>query len=368
MTIPICVLITLVVMKLTNMSFNMMKLGGIAASIGLVIDDAIVVVEAMCHRIGAGRPRLEAIHEAMGEILTALVGSTLTPVVVFLPLTFLDGMPGVFFRALGLTMVVTLLVSLLLAVTLTPTLAAWLIRGRTTSGATGEEAGFVLRPVLRIYEWLVRAALRNAWLVLLGCVLIFVAGILVYRQLDTGFLPDFDEGGFVMDYTAIPGTSLAETSRILDEAEKSISTNEDVEGYSRRLGEQLGPFITEPYQGDYLIKLKAKRKHSTDQVLAQMRQDFDQRFPQVNWDFHGFLDDLVGDIQEAPNPVEVYLYSPDMNWLEQTAPKVEDEIKKVPGVVDTFDGLTKPGRPSTCACVRWTPCVSACPRKTLPTP
>ncbi len=342
-TIPLCVLMTLVVMKLTNMTFNMMTLGGIAASIGLIIDDAIVVVEAMCHRIAAGRPRLEAIHEAMGEILRALVGSTLTPVVVFLPLTFLDGMPGVFFRALGLTMVVSLLVSLLLAVTVSPSLAAWLIRGRTTSAASGEEAGFLLRRVLRIYEWLVRAALRNAGLVLLGCALVFVVGVLIYQQLATGFLPNFDEGGFVMDFTAIPGTSLAETSRVLDEAEKSISTNEDVEGYSRRLGDQLGPFITEPYQGDYLIKLKAKRKHSTDEVLALMRHDFNQRFPQVNWDFHGFLDDLVGDIQQAPNPVEVYLYSPDKSWLEQTAPRVEDDIKKIPGIVDTFNGLTETG-------------------------
>jgi CzcA family heavy metal efflux pump len=342
-TIPICVLATVVIMKVTHMSFNMMTLGGIAASIGLIIDDAIVVVEAMCHRIAAGRPRLEGIHEAMGEISKALVGSTLTPVVVFLPLAWLDGMPGVFFRALALTMVVSLLVSLILAVTLTPSLAVWLIRGRTTSASTGEEAGFLLKRILPIYETSVRWALQNAWLTLLGCVFIFGAGIFIYHQLGTGFLPDFDEGGFVMDYTAIPGTSLAETSRILDEAEKSISTNEDVEGYSRRLGDQLGPFITEPYQGDYLIKLKAHRKHSTEQVLALMRHDFDQRFPQVNWDFHGFLDDLVGDIQQAPNPVEINLLSPDQNWLEQTAPRVENEIKKIPGIVDTFDGLTETG-------------------------
>jgi multidrug efflux pump subunit AcrB len=185
--------------------------------------------------------------------------------------------------------------------------------------------------------------LRNAGLVLLACALVFIGGVLIYRQLATGFLPDFDEGGFVMDFTAIPGTSLEETSRVLNEAEKSISTNEDVEGYSRRLGEQLGPFITESYQGDYLIKLKAHRQHSTAEVLALMRHDFDQRFPQINWDFHGFLDDLVGDIQQAPNPVEVYLFSPDTKWLEQTAPRVEDDIKKIPGIVDTFNGLTETG-------------------------
>ncbi len=342
-TIPISVLITFVVMKIAGMSFNMMTLGGIAASIGLIIDNAIVVVEAMCHRIAAGRPRLEGIYEAMGEISTALVGSTLTPVVVFLPLAYLNGMAGVFFRALGLTMVVTLLVSLLLAVTLTPSLAALLIRGRTKSASTGEEAGFLLKRVLRIYEGAVRWALRWPWLTLLTCGLILLAAVFIFRQLETNFLPDFDEGGFVMDYTAIPGTSLQETSRILDEAEKSISTNADVEGYSRRLGDQLGPFITEPYQGDYLIKLKAGRNHTTEEVLDQMRHDFDQRFPQVNWDFHGYLDDLMGDLQMAPDPVEINLFSPDNNWLAQTAPRVEAEIKAIPGVVDTFDGLTETG-------------------------
>jgi CzcA family heavy metal efflux pump len=342
-TIPISVLITFVVMKIAGMSFNMMTLGGIAASIGLIIDNAIVVVEAMCHRIAAGRPRLHGIHEAMGEILTALVGSTLTPVVVFLPLAYLGGMTGMFFRALGLTMVVSLLVSLLLAITLTPSLAAWLIRGRTQAATTGEEAGFLLRRVLRIYEVAVRWALRHAWLTLLACGLIFIASLFIYRQLETGFLPDFDEGGFVMDYVAKPGTSLAETSRVLDEAEKSIKANPDVQGYSRRLGTQLGPFITEPYVGDYLIKLKANRKHTTEQVLDEMRHDFNRRFPIIRWDFHGYLDDLMGDLQMAPDPIEIKLFSPDLAWLEKTAPRVEAQIKQIPGAVDTFDGLTVTG-------------------------
>jgi len=342
-TIPISVLATFVVIKLLGMSFNMMTLGGVAASIGLIIDDAIVVVEAMCHKLAAGRPRLEGIHEAMSEILHALIGSTLTPVVVFFPLIFLDGMPGVFFRALGLTMMVSLLVSLLLAVTLTPSLAAWLIRGRTKSVATGEEAGFVLKPVLRIYEIAVRFALRHAWLTLLMCLFVLTGGVFIYCELETDFLPTFDEGGFVMDINAPPGTSLAESSRVLDQIEKSIHTNADVEGYSRRLGTQLGPFITEPYVGDYLVKLKANRRHSTDEVLNQMRQDFDVRFPMVRLVFHGFLDDLVGDLQMAPDPVEINLFSPDMKWLQATAPRVEDEIKKIPGVVDTFNGLTETG-------------------------
>ncbi|HLZ55183.1 MAG TPA: efflux RND transporter permease subunit [Verrucomicrobiae bacterium] len=339
-TIPISVLITFVAMKLAHMSFNMMTLGGIAAAIGLIIDNAIVVVEAMCHRIAAGRPRLEGIQEAIGEIFYALIGSTLTPVVVFLPLAFLTGVAGVFFRALALTMVVSLLTSLVLALTLTPSLAAWLIRGHKPAG---EEGGFLLKRVLRIYEVAVRRALRHSWLTMLACGLILVASYFVYQQLETDFLPKFDEGGFVIDYNAPPGTSLTETSRQLDEAEAIIRANPDVESYSRRLGTQLGLFITEPYSGDFLVKLKPNRKHTTEEVKARFRHEFNERLPAIRWDFPGILTDLIGDLQLTPNPIEIKLFSPDLKWLELTAPRVEEQIKSINGVVDTFDGLTETG-------------------------
>ena len=339
-TIPISVLITFVAMKLAGMSFNMMTLGGIAASIGLIIDNAIIVVEAMCHRIASGSPRLAGIQEAMREILTALIGSTLTPVVVFLPLTFLSGLAGVFFRALGMTMVVSLLVSLLLALTLTPSLAGWLIRGRIQAG---EESGRVLRPILRVYESAVRWALRHTGLTLLACAAIALGALFVYRQLQTGFLPQFDEGGFNIDFAALPGTSLAEASRELDQAERIIRADPDVQAYSRQLGTQLGPFLSEPNVGSFLIKLKPDRKHTTEQVLDQLRAEFDQRFPMIRWDFKGFLTDLVGDLQLAPYPVEIRLFSPNLKWLEKTAPRVEAQIKKIPGLVDTFDGLVVSG-------------------------
>jgi CzcA family heavy metal efflux pump len=346
-TIPITVLMTLIAMKMVGMSFNMMTLGGIAASIGLLIDDAIIVVEAMCVKIAAGRPRLAGIQEAIGEILTPLVGSTLTPVVVFIPLAFLSGVAGVFFRALALTMVVSLLTSLVLALTLTPSLAAWFIRDHGKmehDRAPGNlDGGFLLTRVIRLYERALRAALRFRCLTLLACAAVLVSAVFIYWHLESDFLPDFDEGGFIIDYNAPPGTSLTETSRQLDAAERILSANPDVESYSRRLGAELGMFITEPYRGDFAVKLKRDRTHSTEEVIAGLRHAFNEQFPAFRWDFPGILTDVIGDLQMTPEPVEIKLFSPDLNWLKQTAPRVEAEIKKIPGIVDTFDGLTETG-------------------------
>jgi CzcA family heavy metal efflux pump len=346
-TIPISVLITFVAMKLAGMSFNMMTLGGIAASIGLIIDDAIVVVEAIYSKIAAGRPRLVAIQEAIGEILRPIISSTLTPVVVFIPLAFLSGITGVFFRALALTMVVSLLTSLVLALSLTPSLAAWFIRDREKlehgHAPKNLDGGFLLSRVIRIYERALRAALRFRWITLLACGAVVVSSVFIYRQLDSDFLPAFDEGGFVIDFWAPPGTSLTETSRQLDAAEKILSANPDVEGYSRRLGAEMGMFVTEAYRGDFAVKLKRDRKHSTDEVIAELRHTYNEQFPAFRWDFPGILADVIGDLQLTPDPVEIKIFSPDLNWLKQTAPRVEEEIKKIPGVVDTFNGLTETG-------------------------
>ena len=345
-TIPITVLITLIAMKLLGMSFNMMTLGGIAASIGLLIDNAIIVVEAMCVKIAAGRPRLAGIQEAIGEILTPLIGSTLTPVVVFIPLAFLSGVTGVFFRSLALTMVVSLLTSLVLALTLTPSLAAWFIRdkkfkpGEVTKNPDG---GWLLTRVIRIYERALRVALRFRWVTLLACGAVLVSSVFIYRQLDSDFLPAFDEGGFIIDFWAPPGTSLTETSRQLAAVEKILSANPDVESYSRRLGSELGPFVTEAYRGDFAVKLKPARKHSTQEVIAGLRHTYNEQFPAFRWDFPGILTDVIGDLQMTPDPVEIKLFSPDLKWLKEVAPRVEEEIKKIPGIVDTFDGLTETG-------------------------
>ena len=258
-------------------------------------------------------------------------------------------MAGVFFRALALTMVVSLLTSLVLALTLTPSLAAWFIRDREKlehGHAPGEsrKAAFCFdarHPPLRTRRARGVAAFAGSrcWPAA-GC---SSSAVFIYRQLETDFLPEFDEGGFVIDYWSPPGTSLTETSRQLDEAEEILRANPDVESYSRRLGAELGLFITEPYRGDFLVKLKPNRKHTTEEVIADLRHEFNERFPTIRWEFPGILTDLVGDLQLTPEPIEIKLFSPDLEWLKQNAPRVEAEIQKVPGVVDTFDGLTETG-------------------------
>ncbi len=346
LVIPVTVLVTLLAMKLTGMSFNLMTLGGIAAAIGLVIDDAIVVVEAIHTKRQAGMSSVEAIQSGITEILRPLVGSTLTPVVVFVPLAFLQGVTGVFFRALALTMVVALLTSLALAVTLTPSLASSLLsfgKKKKEGKASKPEAGPLLGRVIHIYETVVRAALEHPGLTMAACALILVLGFVLYTGLKSEFLPPMDEGGFIIDYLTPPGTSLAETHRQLRYAEDIIRATPELESYSRRTGAQLGLFITEPNNGDFLLKLKPDRKRTTEQVLEDLRAKLNAALPDIIWEFPGILGDLIGDLMYAPQPIEVRLFSTDADYLKKKAPEVEEKLSKVRGVVDTFNGLIGTG-------------------------
>ncbi len=343
LVIPVTVLITLVSMKFTGLTFNLMTLGGIAAAIGLVIDDAIVVVEAVHTKLMTGMSRFDAIEAGIGEIFRPLVGSTLTPVVVFIPLAFLDGITGVFFRALAMTMVVSLLTSLALAVTLTPSFAAWLIRSEGDAAGQHVEHGPLLQRVIALYERSLRPALRHPWQIMGVCGGILIVGVFVYGRLDSEFLPPMDEGGFVIDYFTPPGTSLQETNRQLLQAEAILHTVPEVESYSRRTGARLALAIAEPNTGDFLVKLRTNRKRSTDDVIAELRHRFNTELPGLNWEFPGILGDLIGDLMWAPAPVEVKLYSTDQAWLERKAPEVAAQLEHIQGVVDVFDGLVYTG-------------------------
>ena len=345
--IPVTVLFTLIAMSLLDMSFNLMTLGGIAAAIGLIIDDAIVVTEAIYAKLASGRSRLEAVEEAVSEILMPLIGSTLTPVVVFVPLAFLDGVPGVFFRALAMAMAVALLASLLLAVTLTPALAGAFIRVRRAenSGATHtqEDFGLLMRTVIRVYEFCVRTALKNSWIVPGLCALMVLGSVAMYWRLSSDFLPEMDEGGFVIDYVAPSGTSLTETHRALLEVEGILKQTPEVESFSRRTGVALGYQLVEPNTGDFLVKLKSDRTRKTKTVIAELREKLSISQPQIEWEFPGILSDLIGDLTYSPEPVEVKLLSEDLDFLKKKAPLIKAKIRRVDGIVDEKDGLVITG-------------------------
>jgi CzcA family heavy metal efflux pump len=344
LAIPVTILVTMAGMHLFHMSFNLMSLGGIAAAIGMVIDDAIVIVESLYAKICAGHAPRRAALLAVREVGVPLIGSTLTPVVVFIPLTYLDGVPGVFFRALALTMVIALLTSLVLAVTLTPSLGSMLIRARRgpVQGEL-EQGGPILQRIIGGYERVLRYALHHLGLSTICIVAVIATGVFLYSRLETDFLPAQDEGAFVLDYFSRPGTSLAETDRMLRHVEEILRETPEVQSYSRRTGARLALAIAEPNTGDFLVKLRPKRQRSTDDVVDELRDRINAAEPALQTEFPGVLGDLIGDLTWSPNPIEIKIFTSDTEKLKRLAKQIASAIETVPGVVDVIDGLIVAG-------------------------
>ncbi|HEY6660732.1 MAG TPA: efflux RND transporter permease subunit, partial [Pyrinomonadaceae bacterium] len=340
LVIPVTVLVTFLAMWLARLSFDLMTLGGVAAAIGLVIDDAIVVVENIYTHISRGQSRREAVQSAVSEITVPIIGSTITPVVVFLPLTLLTGVTGVFFRSLALTMSVALLTSLVLALAFTPVLAERFVRAKRANDPENEEThGRFLGAIIRRYESVLGFALDNRWVVLITILVVLAGSYVLYRSLGSEFLPEFDESAFVLDYLAPSGSSLAETDRMLQHVEEMLLKTPEVESYSRRTGLEMGLFVTEPNTGDFAVKLKPGHKRSTEEVIADLREQIAEAEPALEVEFVGILPDVIGDLQGNPEPIEVKLFSEDAAALQAKADEVEASIKKVPGVVDTLSGV-----------------------------
>jgi CzcA family heavy metal efflux pump len=342
--IPVAVLCAVVFMKLYNMSFNLMTLGGLAACIGVVIDDAIVMVENISVHMAMGQSGQDASSNAIAELTPALIGSTLTPIVVFVPLVFLGGITAVFFRALAMTLVTALIASLLLAVLFTPVLARLLIRTRkkeeaavSVEAAEAKSEGRMMRRLTATYERALAWSLRHVGVVLAGAAVILLVSVGIYYQLGSGFLPEMDEGAFVLDYVMPSGTSLQETDRVLRHIETMLHDTPEVESYSRRTGAQLGLAIAEPNTGDFLIKLKKDRKRSLDAVTDELRDQIRKAHPALDIEFPHILEDLVSDLASAPQPIEVKIYNDDPKVYLDLAGKVEEWLKKVPGVVDVVN-------------------------------
>lgn len=360
LVIPVTVLVTFLAMWLAGLSFDLMTLGGVAAAIGLVIDDAIVVVENVYTHISRGQSRRAAVQTAISEITAPIIGSTITPVVVFLPLTILTGVTGVFFRSLALTMSVALLTSLVLALAFTPVLAERFVKTKKrvapsepepdphrelTLDELEEEAesGRVLRAIIARYEWVLLHSLDRRWVVIVVIGIVLIGSYVLYRALGSEFLPEFDESAFVLDYWAPPGASLAETDRMLRDVEEKLMKTPEVESYSRRTGLELGLFVTEPNRGDFAVKLKPGHKRSTEEVISDLREQIAESEPALEIEFVGIVPDVIGDLQGAPEPIEIKLFSEDAAALQAKADEVEAAIKKISGVVDTKSGVVVSG-------------------------
>ncbi len=364
LVVPVTMVVTFIAMRILGQSFNLMTLGGLAAAVGLVIDDKIVVVEnIVLHRDGGEGP-LQATASALKELTVPLIGSTLTPIVVFLPLITITGVTGTFFGALAIAMSVSLLTSLVLALVWTSNLSIRLVRRHAKAHApavpedadpvrrmmAAEEAsltGGVFGRVLQWYERVLRQSLHHRFALGALCIVLVAASYLCYRLLGTDLLPAFDEGGFVLDYVMPPGSSLQETDRVLGAIERILRSTPEVESTSRRTGLQLGlAAVTEPNTGDIAVKLKAQRSRGVDEVISEVRAKVTSSQPGLDVEFTQVLQDMIGDLTGAPEPVVVKLFSPDADLLSTWAPQVADALQKVKidgrtAIVDVEDGIEK---------------------------
>ena len=345
LVIPVTVAVTVLVMWMLGESFNLMTLGGLAAAIGLVIDDAIVVVENIVLHRDSGEGRIEAVRKALHEITTPLIGSTITPVVVFLPLIAVTGVTGSFFRALALTMTASLLTSLVLALSWTPSLGLVLLRPHHPAPERvvpdeRREAGPVLRRVMDWHRAALEWSLRKPVLLGVACVVLVAGSFFAYRSLGSDLLPEMDEGGFVLDYIMPAGSSLAETNRVLEHVEQILRNTPEVENTSRRTGLQLGlAAVTEANTGDFTVKLKSKRSRGIDEIMDGVRNQIKSSEPELDVEFTQVLQDMIGDLSNAPEPIQIKLFTNDPQVLYQLGPRVADAIGKVNGVVDVEDGV-----------------------------
>jgi CzcA family heavy metal efflux pump len=353
LVIPVTVAVTILFLRITGQSFNLMTLGGLAAAIGLVIDDAIVVVENIAVHREAGESRIGSVRKAIHEISRPLVFSTITPVIVFLPLVSVTQVTGSFFRALAVTMTVALLTSLLLALTFTPALSLRLERKahlealategevrRGFFGAARQKGGNVFRRLLQYHERALEWSFQRPLALVMICAVLIIAGYFSYRGLGSDLLPEMDEGAFILDYFTPAGSSLSETNRILDHVDKILRSIPEVSVTSRRTGLQMGlAAVTEANTGDFTVRLKTDRSRSIDEVIADAREQIHAAEPSLDMEFTQILQDMIGDLSNSPEPIQIKLFSNDHDLLLTLGPRVQEAIAKIPGVVDTQNGV-----------------------------
>ncbi|HUW28232.1 MAG TPA: efflux RND transporter permease subunit [Sulfuriferula sp.] len=339
--VPTVLAATVVLLYVLGMSFNIMTLGGMAAAVGLIIDDAIVMIEHIVRRLrGASGEHHGRVMAAAMEFMRPLAGSSASTIIIFLPLAFLTGVTGAFFKALSLTMASGLIISFLVTWLAVPLLADHFL---TEKDANQKEGGRLTEWMHRRYAALMQRVLARPVLILLLIVPLLGVGVLAFNRVGSGFMPSMDEGGFILDYRAAPGTSLTETDRLLQQVEAIIKANPYVDTYSRRTGTQLGGGITEANEGDFFIRLKAGKRLPIETVMDDIRSQVEQKVPGLKIELAQLMEDVIGDLTSVPQPIEIKLFSDNPDELSASAKKMQAAISKVAGVVDTRDGINPAG-------------------------
>ena len=346
--VPTVLIVTALVLFLLKSSFNIMTLGGMAAAVGLIIDDAIVMVEHIIRRLrekdasdapaqgGSGR-----IWSAAAEFSKPLFASSLSTIVIFAPLAFLSGVTGAFFKALSLATGASLVISFFIAWLAVPILAHRFLRAKD---AHEEEGGRATAAIHRHYSRLMRSVLRRPALIFLGVIPLLIVAWIGYRNVGTGFMPEMDEGGYIIDYRAAPGTSLTETDRLLKQVEQILRDTPETDTYSRRTGLQLGAAtVTEANEGDFFVRLKRQPRRSIDKVMSEVRGRIQRTVPGLDIDMSQLMEDVIGDLTAVPQPIEVKLFSEDPRLLGQSAESVVDVLGRINGVVDVTNGIVLAG-------------------------
>jgi CzcA family heavy metal efflux pump len=335
-TIPVTLLLTIVVLYSIGYSLNIMTFGAIAAAIGLIIDDAVVVVEQIhrTHEEFPERPSTQLVQQAISYLFPSMVGSSLSTIVIFVPFMLLGGVAGAYFNVLTNTMVITLVCSFFVTWIGLPVIYLWFSSLRPLFRLGRAE----VTKVTKRRDW-ITFFIRRPAISIIFVLFLLLSIIYILPRLETGFLPEMDEGSIVLDYKSPPGTSLDETDRILKEVEKIIVSIPEVETYSRRTGAEMGFFITEPNDGDYLIHLKQDRSRTTEEVIDDIRKRVEATQPALEIDFGQVIGDMLGDLMASVQPIEIKIFGTDQHKLDELARDVAGELEQIDGVEDVFDGL-----------------------------
>ncbi len=340
-SVPSVLAATVLLLYVLHMSFNIMTLGGMAAAVGLIIDDTIVMVEHIIRRLrGSTGDHHGQVMRAAREFSRPLMGSSGATIIIFLPLAFLSGVTGAFFKSLSLTMAAALFISFFVAWLAEPLLADHILKA---GDAEKKEGGAPTEYVHRAYEELMRRLLRHPWLALLVVVPLLLFGWLAYSRVGSGFMPSMDEGGFILDYRTAPGTSLAETNRLLHQVGSILRATPAVATYSRRTGLALGGTLSEANEGDFFVRLKPLPRPPIWTVMDEVRTKIEHTVPGIHIEMAQLMEDLIGDLTAVPQPIEIKIYSDNGELLGKLGPKVAEAIKKVPGVAEVNDGIVLAG-------------------------